>query len=192
MPPILIIPGWTNSGPEHWQSRWQAALPNARRVEQRDWDRPERPEWVEALAREIARCQRPVLVAHSLGCLTVAHWARQSGAAVRAALLVAPPDPTSPDLADVLRDFAPVPREPLAFSSIVVASEDDPYADFGWSRALAATWGSRFVSAGRAGHINTAAGFGPWPAGERLLEDLLRERRPDAGLLEPPRRVQTR
>jgi predicted alpha/beta hydrolase family esterase len=40
------------------------------------------------------------------------------------------------------------------------------------ARALAAAWGSRFVLLEKAGHINADAGFGPWPAGERLLAEL--------------------
>ena len=38
----LIIPGLGGSGPVHWQTRWQEKLSTARRVEQADWDRPDR------------------------------------------------------------------------------------------------------------------------------------------------------
>lgn len=37
---ILIVPGYGNSGPEHWQSRWQQRIPSARRVEQKEWAKP--------------------------------------------------------------------------------------------------------------------------------------------------------
>lgn len=33
-------------------------------------------------------------------------------------------------------------------------------------------WGSRFVEIGRAGHINTESGYGPWPQGLELLHTL--------------------
>jgi predicted alpha/beta hydrolase family esterase len=125
--PVLIVPGYTNSGPEHWHSRWERALPNCSRVEQRDWEHPVRSEWEEALAAAIrAQSAPPVLVAHSLGCLTVAHWASGATAPVRAALLVAPPDVEQADTPAVLRDFAPVPLRQLSFPSILVASGTDP------------------------------------------------------------------
>ena len=37
---------------------------------------------------------------------------------------------------------------------------------------LATAWGSRFVDVGAHGHINADAGVGPWPLGERLLDEL--------------------
>jgi predicted alpha/beta hydrolase family esterase len=46
--PLLILPGIRSSGPEHWQSLWGAKHPQFRRVQQRDWDHPERSEWVSA------------------------------------------------------------------------------------------------------------------------------------------------
>ena len=44
---ILIVPGLTGSGPDHWQTRWQERLKTARRVEQDDWDRPQRAAWLQ-------------------------------------------------------------------------------------------------------------------------------------------------
>lgn len=35
----LVVPGWNNSGPTHWQSRWQDLAPDLVRVEQEDWVR---------------------------------------------------------------------------------------------------------------------------------------------------------
>jgi hypothetical protein len=54
----------------------------------------------------------------------------------------------------------------------VVASDDDWFMSPDDAQALAAAWGSRFVLLARGGHINTDAGFGPWPEGERLLAEL--------------------
>lgn len=114
----------------------------------------------------------PVLVAHSAGCLTVVAWAAAYSGPVRGALLVAPPyadgRQPSPD-AEPFR----VPRAPLPFPTIVVASRTDPHATFDQAREYADAWGARLVDAGDAGHIATADGFGPWPAGERLLAELL-------------------
>ena len=111
----LILPGWQGSPDEHWQSHWQRTLPNASRVEQADWDLPERQDWVTALERAIDAERTPViLIAHSLGCVTVAHWARQADPdvlrRVRGALLVAPADVERPGCPEPLRGFAPFPR----------------------------------------------------------------------------------
>jgi hypothetical protein len=171
--PVLILPGWGDSGPGHWQSLWERANPGFSRVVQRDWEYPIRTEWVEVLDREIrAAGGEVILVAHSLGCITMAHWARSGSRPIRGALLVAPPDVEHPDFPPVTEGFAPIPRERLAFPSIVVASRNDPFGDFERSRALAQAWGSRFVDAGNSGHVNTDAGFGPWPLGETLLAEL--------------------
>lgn len=170
---VLMVPGFSGSGPEHWQSRWERAHPEYRRVMQRDWDRPNRDEWVGALDAAVARAEHPVvLVAHSLGCLTVAHWAAQHQHPIRGALLVAPPDADDPDFAVDDGGFAPVPLAPLPFASIVVASADDPYISLERAAYFARAWGSLCVSIGASGHINTAAGFGPWPFGEELLAAL--------------------
>jgi hypothetical protein len=171
--PVLIVPGWGDSGPDHWQSLWEQAYPDVRRVIQRDWSYPVCSEWVQTLGREILAAGRPVvIVAHSLGCIALAHCARREALPVRAALMVAPPDVEHPDFPPVIEGFAPVPRDPLPFPSIVVGSRNDPFSDFERTRALAEAWGSRLVDAGNSGHLNAEAGFGPWPLGERLLAEL--------------------
>lgn len=174
--PVLVLPGLGNSGPQHWQTLWEKVLPNARRVEQADWDRPDPADWEVRLAAAVAACAAPsVLVAHSLSCAVVARWARRASGNVKAALLVAPSDVDAPDRTpDEVRAFAPLARERLPFPTIVVASRDDPYVAFERAVAFAADWGAELVDAGAAGHINTASGHGPWPQGRLLLERLLR------------------
>jgi uncharacterized protein len=172
-PPVLILPGWGDSGPQHWQTLWERANPGFRRVVQRDWEYPVRSEWVETLDRAISAASAPpILVAHSLACIAIAHWAQAATRPVEAALLVVPPDVEHPDFPPVIEGFAPIPRERLPFPSIVVASRNDQFGDFERSRGLAEAWCSRFVDAGNSGHLNTDAGFGPWPLGERLLAEL--------------------
>lgn len=173
-PPVLIIPGLGGSGPEHWQSLWQARMPDAVRVEQADWDRPDRAGWIVALDAAVAAAKEPpVLVAHSLSCALVAHWAAAHRRPVHGALLVGPADVDSdthtPAEAHV---FRPMPLAPLPFPTIVAASRDDPYVAFERSRAFASAWDAELVDAGKAGHINPAAGYGEWLAGERLLARL--------------------
>jgi predicted alpha/beta hydrolase family esterase len=182
--PVLIVPGWTNSGPEHWQSRWERVHPEWRRVEQVDWDRPEPGPWLAALDAAIgeahARTGRaPVLVGHSLGALLPALRAAAqptvgvTARAVAGALLVAPPDVEQPDTPAALRAFGPVPLAPLPFPSVLAASRDDAYLSYARAEQLARAWGARLHDCGTAGHLNTASGHGPWPDGERLLAALL-------------------
>ena len=165
---ILIVPGYTNSGPDHWQSRWQQRLSSARRVEQDDWDAPARDDWVAQVLKTVERCRRPiVLVAHSLGVITIAHAAPMlPRGIVRGAFLVAPSDVEDADgIAAIERSFAPVPRDPLPFPSLLVASRSDPYCAYERAEDFAFAWGSALLDAGEAGHINTASGYGPWPEG---------------------------
>jgi hypothetical protein len=181
---LLTIPGWNGSGPEHWQSIWEAKYAGFRRVEQRDWHRPSREEWVDSIERMVQQASPPVyLVAHSLGCVAVAHWAADRyEAKIAGALLVAPPWLSAPDTCpEELRGFLPIPIGRLPFHSLLVASENDPYLPIEIAVRLARSWGSEFVNAGRQGHINIASGHGPWPAGERLLEGLC-----EAGGLDRP------
>jgi len=172
--PVLVLPGYGDSGPEHWQSLWEAADASLRRVVQRDWLAPTLAEWRETLDRAIAACDRPpILLAHSLGCALVAHWARQAPRPVAGALLVAPADTDMVALViDAVASFAPVPLEPLPFPSIVVASSDDPYVTLERAQIFARAWGSRFVAIGAAGHVNADSGHGDWSLGYRLLDEL--------------------
>lgn len=128
---ILIVPGWRNSEPGHWQSLWEARLPGARRVAQADWLFPRRQEWVDRLAEDILASadERVVLVAHSLGCMAVAHLPEEASQRVSAALLVAPADP---ERRSQLADFAPVPHRRLPYRSTLVARATIRIAPFDW------------------------------------------------------------
>ena len=184
-PAILIVPGWSGSGPSHWQTIWEREHPEYRRVEQRNWNNVYRPEWVAGLEQAVLPVSGDVvLVAHSLGCLAVAWWAATRGCGwrrVRGAMLVAPPDLVStPGCLPALASFTPVPRGPLPFPSILVASRNDPYATLDAAADLAADWGSALIDAGAAGHINIDSGHGPWPEGHLYLERLMSAtRRPE-------------
>jgi uncharacterized protein len=165
---ILIIPGWTNSGPDHWQTRWEAKLKTARRVEQADWHTPMLGDWVGRIIEEVAKAARPaVLVAHSCGVQAAVHAAHKLPAGmVAGAFLVSAPDPDATDIWPMKQGgFAPVPLVPLPFPSILVASSNDPYCSLGRARGFAASWSSTLIEAGEAGHLNTSSGHGPWPEG---------------------------
>uniref|UniRef100_UPI003D12563C RBBP9/YdeN family alpha/beta hydrolase n=1 Tax=Sedimenticola sp. TaxID=1940285 RepID=UPI003D12563C len=126
----IIIPGYGNSGEAHWQSRWQQRLPNSRRTQPASWDFPEHDDWVDALDREIAAVDGPVLlIAHSLGTITVAEWAStHPHDKVIGALLVAIPDVQRPDLPSAIQGFSQPRLTPLPFPSIAVLSSNDPYS----------------------------------------------------------------
>jgi predicted alpha/beta hydrolase family esterase len=178
MPTPIIVAGHGNSGPEHWQSWLQAQRPDCVRVRQRNWEWAIRSHWVAGLEHTLRRVKGPkVLVAHSLGCATAVEWAGRSHALddVVGAILVAPPDTEQhlpgfpPRWAVRLAGWAPIRQRALPFRSIVVASSNDPFCRLDRARHFAQIWGSSLINLGQAGHINTAAGYGPWP----LLLDLL-------------------
>jgi predicted alpha/beta hydrolase family esterase len=173
--PILILPGYADSGPDHWQSHWERADPACRRVVQDDWLLPRLEDWLAALDRHVRECASPpVLAAHSLACALVAHWAARASAPVKGALLVAPADVDSPlHTPDEVRSFSPIPLARLPFPSIVVAGSDDPFVTPARAAAFARAWGSRLITLPGAAHVNADAGYGPWPEGRELLADLL-------------------
>jgi uncharacterized protein len=169
---VLIVPGLGGSGPDHWQSRWEAKIPAVRRVVQADWEKPELAAWLDRIVEEVARAARPVvLVAHSLGVLAAVHAAPflakgESSGKVKGGFLVAPPSVKVIAGLDALDPaFLTVPGEPLPFPSLVIASRDDPFASFADTEALARTLGAELIDAGFSGHINSESGHGPWPEG---------------------------
>ena len=172
---VLLLPGWLDSGPTHWQSLWERAH-GYRRVTQSDWLWPKRGDWMARLEEVLLETDKPaLLVAHSLGCHLVAAWAAHSQhtARVRGALLVALPDIERDDMPPNLHAWRPVLRQRLPFPSIAVVSQDDPYSAPGRSAGLAVQWGAEVVSAGPAGHLNGDSGLGDWLEGQSSLRRLV-------------------
>ncbi|HVR54356.1 MAG TPA: alpha/beta hydrolase [Pseudorhodoferax sp.] len=173
---VLVLPGWQSSGPGHWQTLWEQRY-GYRRVEQHDWMRPRRGDWLARLDEVLLGlpASQPVLLAaHSLGCIQVAAWAAHSRltARVRGALLVAPGDVEREDLRVQLPGWAPIWRQPLPFRSILAGSQNDPYCTAQRAQALASSWGAVYQDMGMAGHLNAESGLGDWTAGHALLEEL--------------------
>ena len=172
MTEFIHLPGIGNSGEAHWQSRWELADPSIRRFSPASWDQPELADWIAALDLAVgAATTPPVLVAHSLACLLVAHWQKQTITPVKGALLVAVPDPQSPAFPAEAAAFASVPEHRFRFPAMIVASTNDPYASMSYVQARAAQWGSELVNIGANGHINGASNLGDWPEGRRILRD---------------------
>jgi predicted alpha/beta hydrolase family esterase len=183
----LMVPGIGGSAPAHWQSRWEAVLLDAHRIAPSSWDQPDLDDWVDAIDRAVGHVQpMPVLVAHSLGCLAVAHWAvRADDAATRVAgaFLVAPPDPACPEFPAAAPTFT-IAHARLPIPAIVLSSSDDPYCSPDRAADIAAVWGAQLVELGARGHVNVESGFGEWPEGLQLLEDFVftaRAAAPQAG-----------
>ena len=177
---ILILPGWQDSGPQHWQSLWLNKYPNAVKVVQKDWQFPKKSAWVETLNDYIEKYKTGeiILVGHSLTCATIVHWANeyfaQTTARIKGALLVSPSDVDRPDFPEDIQGFSPLPLKPLNFPTIVVISENDPWVTPERANYFARCWAAQLVNIGAFGHINAEAGFGNWPQGEKLLADLIK------------------
>lgn len=172
---FLSVPGLAGSGPTHWQTIWEEQYPESfGRVEQENWDWPVMEIWVDKLNEYIRYSEEPViLVAHSLGCITVAHWANNyTSSKVAGAFLVAPADADLSKRLSFVERFTPIPVTEFPFKSTVVASTNDIYATIERSRFLAESWGSEFVNVGKKGHINAVSGLEDWQAGKELLGKL--------------------
>lgn len=184
---VLVAPGLHNSGPQHWQSRWQRLYPWFERVEQERWSDPVLLGWADRLDEVLARERRPTLiVAHSFGCLTTAlSLSRASSPHVAGVLLVGPADP------DKFQVRALLPQGELPCPSILVASSNDPWMTAHSAEQWARRWGSDFINAGALGHINAESALGDWRFGQRLLQVLAQRaahaRLHDARAAQPPR-----
>lgn len=177
---VLFVPGLRDHVEDHWQSHAARAIPGSQTVEPLTQDRLSRVARVAALDAALQVIEgEVVLAAHSAGCLTVAHWAQAPTRAIKAALLATPADmemplpPGYPTMADLEEGrWLPVPRSPLPFTSIVAASHNDPLASWERVATLAVNWGASIHDAGKVGHLNPPAGFGPWHRGVDIITSL--------------------
>ena len=181
---VLIVPGLRDAVDDHWQTLLQRDLRKAARpvasvlpMGRENLSCSARVAEIERTAQSI---EGPIVaVAHSGGCIMLAHWARRTKRAVRGALLATPPDfekpmPEGYPTLDALREagWLPVPRERLPFRSVVAASRNDPLARFSRVVGLASDWGSELVDLGFVGHLNPASGYGEWLQADDLIARL--------------------
>ncbi len=173
---ILIVPGLGNADEGHWQRRWQEKMANAQWVEQDNWTKPKFDEWTDTIERRIVMATRPVvLVAHAVGVAAAVHTAqRLADTKVRGAFFVCPPDlDEDGNVPKAAKAFANVPRDPLPFPSLLIASSNDDTCSVEKAADLANAWGSDFHVAGEVGHVNVASGHGPWPEGLMMFTRLM-------------------
>ena len=183
-PTVLIVPGLRDAVAQHWQTLLEARLRTEGRpvasvpaMGREDLDCAAK---VAAIERSAQAVDGPiVIVAHSGGCIMLAHWAQQTTRPVLGALLAAPPDfeqpmPEGYPTLEALQAWGwlPVPRSPLPFPSIVAGSRNDPLASYERVAGLARDWGSRLVDLGEVGHLNPASGYGDWPQAEDFIAEL--------------------
>ncbi len=170
----LIVPGLGNSGPEHWQTYFESKGENFYRINQQEWDKPICEQWVENIDKKVLEfdLSTVVLIAHSLACSAVAHWAKKYKRQIKGALLVAPSDFEAPQYTFLATGFAPIPLDKINFKTIVVASADDVWVSLERAKYFADNWGSEFINIGNAGHINVASGHTKWVEGLEILKTL--------------------
>jgi uncharacterized protein len=170
----FIIPGLGNSGAEHWQTYFERTGNNFQRIQQQEWEAPVCSDWLKTINDTLKAedLSNVILIGHSLGCATIAHWAARTDKKIKGAMLVAPSDLEAPQYTFPAIGFHPIPMARINFKTIVVASADDPWVSLERASLFAANWGSELINIGHAGHVNAASGHGPWPEGLEILKKL--------------------
>ena len=174
---VLIVPRLGGAREGDWPSRWRARLSTARLVVPVDASATQPEAWTDAIGEAVRSAGRPVLfVGHGHGAAAVASAAfALGGGDVRGAFLVFPPG-----RAGLERTAGPgwsLPRAPLPWPSVVVASRTAADGGYDEVAALAADWGAELIDAGAVGGLDAESGHGPWPEGLMRL----------AGFVEPDR-----
>jgi uncharacterized protein len=173
---FIMLPGIGGSGEDHWQTSWERTHPSMKRFTPPDWDKPELSAWYRALQDAIDTAEHPIiLVAHSLSCLLVAHWAMESRSTVAGAFLVSVPDPEASAFPSAASSFNDVPSTALPFRSIIIASTNDPYGSVDYMQRRAHEWNSELVNIGEHGHINALSNLSEWDEGYSLLRNFVRD-----------------
>jgi len=168
----FTIPGLGNSEPEHWQSYFEQSGNNIKRINQQEWEAPHCDDWIETIDKALTGydLSTVVLIGHSLGCSTIAHWAKKFKRRIKGALLVAPSDLEAPQYTFPTVGFAPIPLDKIPFKTAVIASTNDKWVSFDRAKYFADHWGSEFISIGNAGHINVDSGHTNWKEGLEYLK----------------------
>jgi uncharacterized protein len=163
-PPFLILHGWQGNAPGHWQTWLRGRLREAGEAvaypDLPDPDFPDLAAWRDALDAELdALPSPPAVLCHSLACLLWLHHAEAGGLPAERVLLVAPPSPHSP--IPELASFLPPPLPRLRGAQLVCSGNDE-YCPEGAAQAYAGLGVPVELIPG-GGHLNTDAGYGPWP-----------------------------
>jgi uncharacterized protein len=167
---FLILHGLEGSGPDHWQT-WLAGRlrEGGEDVRYPDLPNPYDPkpdEWLAALQPELAGLGgERIVLCHSLACLLWLLNARDGATDVAdRVLLVAPP--CTVEVEAVVR-FKPdgvtaAELERAAGQTLMFWGDPDPYCPATAPVAFEGLFRNAKAFPGR-GHLNTDAGYGPWP-----------------------------
>ncbi|HSX26626.1 MAG TPA: alpha/beta hydrolase [Chlamydiales bacterium] len=177
-PTLMIVPGYGDSGPNHWQTLWGKQFRDSARVVQEDWERAYRDEWIEKLDQFIDMTPGPIiLIGHSLGSMAIVEWAHQKKKGlpkIQGAMLVAYPDPNTKAFRSLhIKGFEKPTLEKLPFRSLFIISSNDPFITLETGRRFAKALGSQFIDIGKKGHIGSDSNLGDWPEGKELLNQLI-------------------
>lgn len=174
---ILFLPDNAEPSPGHWQWRWRQKLSTGRFVLPHAQHAPERAGWVDVVSEAVNAAERPVvLVGHGHGVLAGIAALPRYTQRIAGAFFAGP--------VDLDAETAPVSsphgwpeqvRSRLPFPAMLVASRNDPACSYEAAERLAAGWGAMLLDAGEAGHIDEAAGYGPWPEGSMAFAQFLRK-----------------
>jgi uncharacterized protein len=166
----ITLPGIGGSGEAHWHTIWEKQDPNFQRFRPSSWNEPDLTDWIDALDESVAASNPPpVLVAHSLACLLVAHWAARSEKRIAGAFLVSVPDPKGPKFPAAAEAFGPVPQRRLRFPALILASTNDGYGTVEYAQRRSEEWGAPLIALGPLGHVNASSNLGDWTQGRHLL-----------------------
>lgn len=174
---FLLLHGWPNRRPAgHWQ-HWLAGELVARGAQVLypqlpEPDSPSLDDWLRDVRRYVAamRGEEKVIVAHSLAVLL--WWSAalsEEPIVVDRVLLVAAPAPEFLRQLQPVAAFVPTDMETRGLppntrrTMRLVASDDDPYCPGGAATVYAGTYGIDIDVVEGAGHLDLAAGYGPWP-----------------------------
>jgi predicted alpha/beta hydrolase family esterase len=171
---FLILHGLEGSGPDHWQS-WLAGRLRERgeRVSYPDLPDPFDPQpeaWLGVLRDELAAMEgERILLCHSLACRLWLLHARDGGEPVERVLLSAPP---CLDEVPAIARFRPdgVTADQVraaAAQTWMLCSDEDPYCPAGAVATYGVPLEIDYEVIPGGGHLNSDAGFGPFP----LIED---------------------
>lgn len=173
--PVVIVPGWEGSGPDHWQTWLTGELAGAGRdvrlAQLPDLDHPQLPAWLGGLRSALADLPADGfdVVTHSLGAVLWLHHCADTGSSPRPArvALVAPPSPDTK--IEQIASFFPPPLDidsvrRGADGTVLVAADDDQYIPEGVTAAYGLPLKIATTVVPGGGHLNSESGYGPWPA----------------------------
>lgn len=172
---ILFLTDGAQPPHDHWQARWQQKLSTGRIVTPQAHYGPERAGWIDAIGKAVDASERPVVfVGHGHGIFAGIAAVPHIGRRVAGAFFAAPYDLGSEQAPVSAPHGWPAQiRARLPFPAMLVASRNDPACSYDAAEALASGWGALVLDAGKAGHIDAEAGYGPWPEGSMAFAKFL-------------------